>query len=441
MSLRTTHTTTYFTCRWLVVVLAIFFFADIHVLPARAQELPEATTGTTQELDGQATTIEATQEQSGQVATTETTQESYNSQTITESGQQTNVIYDSIFDELNLEEVERALQQQGIQTAMPITEMVKKQVEGDNKSVLSALLATISSVFFGELSQNKGLLLELVGIVLIGSIFVNLSNSFAGGFISENGFYITYMLMTSLLLTSFSMAYSITLAALDKVLVAVRLLVPAFLLVLQFIGHATTAGGTYNLVLIGIWLIQAVIIRLVLPLIEFYVIVALVNNLQKEDSFSKLCELVQSLIKWILRTIIVVVIGLNVIKGLLEPQMDILGKTAVNRALTAIPGSVVSVLAGTYLACGMIVKNSIGITGILILSGICLIPIIKLFLLMFTVRITTALIQPMGDKRYVDGTTALANGIGMLMQALASALVLFIITLAIMSGATNGIGG
>ena len=72
------------------------------------------------------------------------------------------------------------MQQQGIQTPMPITEMVKKQVEGDNKSVFSALLATISSVFFGELSQNKGLLLELVGIVLIGSIFVNLSNSFAG---------------------------------------------------------------------------------------------------------------------------------------------------------------------------------------------------------------------------------------------------------------------
>ena len=64
MNPRTTHTTTYFTCRWLVVVLAIFFFVDIHVLPARAQELPETTTETTQELDGQATTIEATQEQS-----------------------------------------------------------------------------------------------------------------------------------------------------------------------------------------------------------------------------------------------------------------------------------------------------------------------------------------------------------------------------------------
>ena len=426
MDRRTTRTIAYFTCRWLVIILAIFLFLHSGIRVLYAQETGE-----------QAVTTELGREPDNLSEETETVTENISATT----EENTSSIYDAIFEELNLDELERALNQEGVATSMPVSEMVKKQVEGDSKSVFSALLATISQVFFGELQKNKSLLLELVGIVLIGSIFVNLSNSFAGGFISENGFYITYMLMTSLLLTSFSMAYTITLAALDKVLVAVRLLVPAFLLVLQFVGHAATAGGTYNLVLIGIWLIQAVIIRLVLPLIEFYVIVSLVNNLQKEDSFSKLCELVQSLIKWILRTIIVVVIGLNVIKGLLEPQMDRIGKSAVNRALTAIPGSVVSVLAGTYLACGMIIKNSIGVAGILILSGICLAPVIQLFLLMFTVRITTALIQPMGDKRYVDGTAALAHGIGMLMQALASALVLFIITLAIMTGVTNGTGG
>lgn len=426
MDRRTTRTIAYFTCRWLVIILAIFLFLHSGILVLYAQETGE-----------QSVTTELGREPDNLSEETETVTENISATT----EENTSSIYDAIFEELNLDELERALNQEGVATSMPVSEMVKKQVEGDSKSVFSALLATISQVFFGELQKNKSLLLELVGIVLIGSIFVNLSNSFAGGFISENGFYITYMLMTSLLLTSFSMAYTITLAALDKVLVAVRLLVPAFLLVLQFVGHAATSGGTYNLVLIGIWLIQAVIIRLVLPLIEFYVIVSLVNNLQKEDSFSKLCELVQSLIKWILRTIVIVVVGLNVIKGLLEPQMDRIGKSAVNRALTAIPGSVVSVLAGTYLACGMIIKNSIGVTGILILSGICLAPVIQLFLLMFTVRITTALIQPMGDKRYVDGTAALAHGIGMLMQALASALVLFIITLAIMTGVTNGTGG
>ena len=130
-------------------------------------------------------------------------------------------------------------------------------------------------------------------------------------------------------------------------------------------------------------------------------------------------------------------VGLNIIKGLLEPQMDMLGKTAVKRVLSAIPGGAMSVLAGTYLAAGMVIKNTIGIAGIIVLSCVCMIPLIKLFLLMFTVRITSALIQPMGDKRYVDGTSALSQGSSLLMQALASSLVLFIITLALMAAATN----
>lgn len=403
------------TIRWLVFGLAIFLCFGKPYQTVAANNL-DPDTETPSSKPGQAATEEKETEQADE-------------------------IYESILEELDLDELEQEFQREGIEMPVSFSDMVKKQIEGDEKSVLSAFLETVSHAFLGTLTQNKSLLLELIGIVLIGSIFVNLSNSFASGMISENGFYITYMLMTSLLLTSFSMAYGITVSALEKVLVAVRLFVPAFLLVLQFLGHTAAAGGTYHLVLIGIWMIQAVIIRVVLPLIEFYVIVSMVNNLGKEDSFSKLCELVQSLIKWILKTIIAAVIGLNIIKGLLGPQMDILGKTMINRTLAAIPGSVVSVLAGTYLACGMIIKNSIGIAGIILLSVICLIPLVQLFLLMFTVRITTALIQPMGDRRYVDGTSALAGGIGMLMQALASALVLFVVTLAIMAGATNGSTG
>lgn len=136
MSLRSTHTTTYFTCRWLVVVLAIFLFTHVCILAAKAQELSEATqepdgqaamTEAAQEAERQAGVTEATQEPGGQAVTIETTQEPDDLQTITESGLQTNPIYESIFEELNLDEVERALQQQGIQTPMPITEMVKNR--------------------------------------------------------------------------------------------------------------------------------------------------------------------------------------------------------------------------------------------------------------------------------------------------------------------------
>lgn len=414
----------HFEIRWLVFILAFFLLSTGSVITAYAQESGGWDSLTTERTEPDA-----------EAAVTEDAEQETEDASVT--GQDLDAIYESIYEEFDLPALERALEEQGIETSMPLGEILKLQLSGDSKSVFRAMISSIWNALVGELGYNKNLMLELVGIVLVGSIFVNLSNSFAGGFISENGFYITYMIMTSMLLTSFSMALAITTSALDKVLVAVRLLVPAFILVLQFVGHTGAAGGTYSLILVGMWLIQVVIIRFVLPLIEFYVILSLVNNLQKDDSFSKLCDLVQNIVKWLLRTIIVVVVGLNIIKGLLEPQMDMIGKTAVKRVLTAMPGGVASVLAGTYLAAGMVIKNAIGIAGILILSVVCFIPLVKLFLIMFTIRITSALIQPMGDKRYVDGTSAMAQGISLLMQALASSLVLFTVTLALMAAATN----
>lgn len=347
-------------------------------------------------------------------------------------------VYNEIYENLNLTEVEYALSREGIGDDFPMKAMVENLVRGNTKDVTRKLSKGLYGELVAGLAKNKNLMLELIGIVLIGSIFVNLSSSFAGGFISENGFYITYLLVTSILLSSFSVALDIVVQAMDKVLVAVKVLVPTFVIAMRFVGQGTSATGMYTLIMLGIWLIQVVILRLVIPMIKFYVILSLVNNLQKEDSFSKLCDLVKSMVLWALRTIMVVVAGLNIIKGLLEPQIDALNNTAIKHLMSSVPNGVTSILTGTFLGAGMVIKNSIGIAGIVILSGICLLPFLQTFLLMFTVKITSAMVQPIGEKRFVDGISSLTQGISMLMQALASALVLFVLTIAMMVCAKGG---
>lgn len=343
--------------------------------------------------------------------------------------------YSDVYDQLDLQTVSESLKKEGI--SISFADLVDDIAHGDFKQVTSTLIRAIKETLLSDLQANKAIMLQLIGIILIGSIFTNLSTSF-GGFISENGFYITYLLMTSLLLSSFSLALSIAMAAMERILIAVRILVPSYILALQFIGGTASSAGTYSIVMISIWLLQAVIRRVVFPLVQFYVVLSLVNHLQKEDSFSKLCDLVKSIVQWILRSILFFVVGLNLIKGLLEPQIDMLGKTAAKRVLSALPGGFVSVLAGTYLAAGMVIKNSIGVAGMLILFCICFLPFLKIFLIMFAVRVTAAIVQPMGDKRFVDGLSAMAQGMSLLMQTIANALVLFVVTLAIMSFLTGG---
>ena len=135
-------------------------------------------------------------------------------------------------------------------------------------------------------------------------------------------------------------------------------------------------------------------------------------------------------------------VGLNIIKSLIDPQIDALGRNSVNRIISAFPGGgMMSVLTGTFLGAGMIIKNSIGIAGIIILGLIVLFPIIKTFLIMLTVKIVAAMVQPVAEKRYINGIETLSQGVALLLQALGSSVVLFVLTIAIMAFASNGAGG
>ncbi len=347
--------------------------------------------------------------------------------------------YQEIYDMLDIEGVEDILSNEGFGDDIRFSDIVIGISNGDGRYVTDTIAKGVKNALVGELLANKSLMLQLVLLVLIGSIFVNISGAFGNAFISENGFYVTYLIITSIMLTSFSLTLDIVSGSIEKVLDLIRILIPVYAVAINFIGRAATSAGMYNLILFGVWIVQVVILKFIIPMIKFYVIVSLVNNLNREDSFSKLCNLIKNSVTWMLKTIVVFVAGLNIIKSLIEPQIDAIGRNTVNKIIQAIPGGgIMSVLTGTFLGAGMIIKNSIGIAGIVLLIVVVMVPVIKTFIMMITVRFTSVMIQPIGDKRYVDGVEALAQGMSLLLQTILSSVVLFMLTIAIMAYASSG---
>lgn len=349
--------------------------------------------------------------------------------------------YEDIYETLDIDSLDTELRKNGIDEPVGFSELVRSAAQGKLGDVVKKMGQMLWAGIIDELAENKALMIQLISITLLGSIFVNISGSFGNGFVGENGFYVTYLIMTSLMLSSFSLALDMVCASLERVLMLIRIVVPVYALAMSYVGHSATSAGMYEVILVGVWLVQVLILRFVIPMIKFYVIVSLVNNLNKEDSFSKLCQLIRNLVSWMLKTIIVFVAGLNIIKSLIEPQIDAIGRNTVNRVISSIPGGgIMSVLTGTFLGAGLVIKNCIGIAGILLIAFFVLIPVIKMFLLMLMVKLTGAIIQPVGEQRYVDGVEALSGGMSLLLQTIGSSVVLFMLTIAIMAYASNGGG-
>ena len=56
----------------------------------------------------------------------------------------------------------------------------------------------------------------------------------------------------------------------------------------------------------------------------------------------------------------------------------------------------------TVLGCGVVLKNAVGLVGVIIIIGICIMPIIKLSVLTISYKLLSALVQPIADKNIVS---------------------------------------
>ena len=91
----------------------------------------------------------------------------------------------------------------------------------------------------------------------------------------------------------------------------------------------------------------------------------------------------------------------------------------------------------TVIGCGNILKNSVGVLGVIIIIGIILIPIIKVTLLMFSFKLTSAVCEIIADEKIVKLIDDVSDTYKILLAILISISIMFIIGITIVIKITN----
>ena len=130
-----------------------------------------------------------------------------------------------------------------------------------------------------------------------------------------------------------------------------------------------------------------------------------------------------------------IVIGINVVQGILAPVADSVRRSFITKTVEAIPGvgntagSVMDVVLGT----AVLIKNGIGMAGAVIAAGICILPILKVLLLAFLYKMAAAVTQPVSDKRITSCIGNVSEGYEMLGKVMGTTGILFLITIAVVA--------
>lgn len=345
---------------------------------------------------------------------------------------------ETIWKEFEFSEIEDLLDDIFPEKKTDFQDLIKKMLSGQTEPSLQVIGEMISDQFFYEWKSSKAGMVHILLIVIVAAVFTNFSNVFQNQQISEISFYVLYLLLITIGLNSFRILIVSASENLERLIGVMKVLGPVYFLAVAFAAGSSTSILFYNLVLLLIYLVELVILNFLIPFVQVYIVVKVMNNLSEEDYLSKFAELCETVIAWTLKTLLAGVTGVNIIQGLLSPAIDSLKRSVVGRSAEAIPvvgdaiGGVTEVMLGT----AVLIKNGIGVAGALVCIGICLVPIIQMAVVTLLYKLIAAMIQPVSDKRIVGCISSIADGSQMLLRIIFTTGVLFLLTIAVVTATT-----
>ena len=345
---------------------------------------------------------------------------------------------ETIWKEFEFSEIEDLLDDIFPEKKTDFQDLIKKMLSGQTEPSLQVIGEMISDQFFYEWKSSKAGMVHILLIVIVAAVFTNFSNVFQNKQISEISFYVLYLLLITIGLNSFRILIVSASENVERLIGFMKVLGPVYFLAVAFAAGSSTSILFYNLVLLLIYLVELVILNFLIPFVQVYIVIKVMNNLSEEDYLSKFAELCETVIAWTLKTLLAGVTGVNIIQGLLSPAIDSLKRSVVGRSAEAIPvvgdaiGGVTEVMLGT----AVLIKNGIGVAGALVCIGICLVPIIQMAVVTLLYKLIAAMIQPVSDKRIVGCISSIADGSQMLLRIIFTTGVLFLLTIAVVTATT-----
>ena len=163
-------------------------------------------------------------------------------------------------------------------------------------------------------------------------------------------------------------------------------LIPVLMTLVLTTGSIASANLMQPILLFMITFIGNIIVQLIIPIILGATVLGIISKVSDKVQLDGLSKFFKTSVVWLIGIMLTLFVGLLSVEGSLSSSVDgITAKTAKAAVSSFIPvvGKILGDAVDTVIGCASILKNAVGIVGVIVIIGICVLPIIKLALLMF----------------------------------------------------------
>ena len=270
----------------------------------------------------------------------------------------------------------------------------------DNNDIFKGIF----NLFGKEVKDTIKILASILIIIVIHSIFKTVSENLGNQSISQITYYVQYILIVTIIMANFTEIIAMTRDTIQNLVGFMNSLIPILITLMITTGSIVSANVVQPLLLFAISFIGNMITTIILPIVLVSTVLGIISQISSKIQIDKLAKFFNSSIVWVLGVILTIFVGMLSLEGTLSSGVDgLTAKTTKAAVSNFIPvvGKVLGDSIDTVLGCASILKNAVGIVGVVVVIGICITPIVKLTVLSVLYYLASALCQPIADGKII----------------------------------------
>lgn len=319
---------------------------------------------------------------------------------------------------------------------MSLIEYLKENGPFSLKNTVNGLLKFL----LYELLLNGKLLGLLLLLTLFSAILQTMHTAFENSAISKIAYFVVYIVLLYIALNSFFLAFTYTKEAIDTMSSFMIALIPLVLGLMATFGNIITVSFFHPIIILLINLSGVIISTIILPLLFLAALLLIVSSLSEDYQVTHLATLFRTISLGILGAFLTIFLGVMSVQGTASAIQDgVVMKTAkfITGNFIPVVGRTFTDAADTVLSASLLLKNAVGIVGVMMIVFIAIFPAIKLFVIALIYKIAAAVLQPIGDGPVISSLNTISKYMVYILACLLAVTLMFFLSIVIIVIASN----
>lgn len=298
----------------------------------------------------------------------------------------------------------------------------------------------LTKYFFTELFDDAQLLGSILILSVIAAILESMQTAFEQKAVSQVAYMVVFFVLMMLAIHSFMESIGAAKHAIQTMNDFMLASIPLTITLLAASGALASAAFFQPMLIFVVHFISTVVYVVVFPLIFFSAVLDLTSTLSVRYQLTRLASLLRAIGLAVLGFSLSVFIGVTTIQGIGKGIADgVVLRTVKFGVGNFVPviGKAVSDAAETVLSASLLVKNAVGIAGLVILSLIVAFPALKILAVSFIYTGSAALMQPLGDTPMVVCLGTLGKTLILVFACVAAVGLMFFLAICILLATAN----